>query len=119
MKYTRIYTGTDKQSHFKDDHFELFDVMIGKITAQIPTHCLYFGEISDTDEISWHNSPVKQFVIMLEGAMEIEIGDGTKKIFNTGDVVLVEDTTGQGHITRAASSGNRKYLVIPITNQIE
>jgi hypothetical protein len=51
--------------------------------------------------------------------MEIEIGDGTKRIFNTGDIVLVEDTTGQGHVTRAASLGSRRYIVIPITNQNE
>jgi len=42
-----------------------------------------------TDEISWHNPPVPQFVIMLEGAMEIETGNGTKRIFNTGDIVGV------------------------------
>jgi hypothetical protein len=119
MKYTSIYTGTDKRSHFEDGDFELFDVLIGKVTAQIPATCLYFGEITDTDEISWHNPPVQQIVIMLEGAMEIEIGDGTKRIFNTGDIVFAEDTTGQGHITRAASLGNRRYIVIPITNQNE
>ncbi len=119
MKYTRIYAGDDKHSHFEDSDFEMFDAIIGKISATIPTNCLYFGEITDTDEISWHNPPVPQFVIMLEGSMEIEIGDGTKKIFNTGDIVFIEDTTGQGHVTRAASSGKRRYLVIPVTNQSE
>lgn len=46
--------------------------------------------------------------------MEIETGDGTKRIFHEGDILLAEDTTGQGHITRAASEGPRKYLAIPL-----
>ncbi|MFI4956413.1 MAG: hypothetical protein ACHQAX_04315 [Gammaproteobacteria bacterium] len=116
MKYTRIYTGTDNQSHFEDGDVELFDALIGKVTAQIPANCLYFGEITDEAEISWHNPSAPQFVIMLEGAMEIEIGDGAKRIFNTGDIVLAEDTTGQGHVTRAASLGKRRYMVIPLAD---
>lgn len=51
---------------------------------------------------------------MLQGAMEIEIGDGTKKNFYEGDVLLAEDVTGQGDINRAANEGVRKYLVITL-----
>ena len=114
MKYTRIYTGTDDQSHFENLTFDLYDISIGKITAKLPTEGLFFGEIEDVKEVSWHNPPVAQFVIMLQGAMEIEIGDGTKRIFNTGDIVLATDTVGQGHITRTASIEKHIYMVVPL-----
>jgi hypothetical protein len=38
---------------------------------------------------------------ILAGQMEIGIGDGTKRRFGPGDVVLADDLTGQGHTTRS------------------
>ena len=37
----------------------------------------------------------------LSGQMEIGIGDGSKRMFNPGDILQVEDLTGQGHTTRS------------------
>jgi len=119
MKFTRIFTGDDEKSHFQDDLLNLNDAEIGKITTPLEVSNLIFGEIENINEITWHNPPCRQFIVMLEGAMEIEIGDGSKKVFNIGDILLAEDTTGQGHVTRAASSGKRKYMVIPLKHNLE
>jgi quercetin dioxygenase-like cupin family protein len=54
----------------------------------------------DHPSIGWHNAPRRQFVVLLEGKEEIEIGDGTKRQFGPGDILLVEDTTGRGHKVR-------------------
>ena len=51
---------------------------------------------------------------MLEGEVEIEIGDGSKRIFGTSDILLAEDTTGQGHISRAVGGKPRKSLFITL-----
>lgn len=113
MKFTRLFTGNDGQSHFEEGTIEFSDSIIGKMSNPIAVDHICFGEVSDTAEIPWHNPPVHQFVIMLHGAMEIEVGDGSKRTFNVGDVLLAEDVTGQGHITRAAGSGKHTYVVIP------
>ncbi len=112
MKITQLFTGQDKKSHFQDLEIPLKDAEFGKITDPTGVSNVVFGEIEDLKEIPWHNPPCRQYIIMLQGSMEIEIGDGSKRIFNEGDVLLAEDTTGQGHITRAASEGVRKYMVI-------
>lgn len=114
MKITKIYTGEDRQSHFEELDIELFDAKYGKLTAPIMTKHLIFGEVEDLQDVGWHNPPHRQFIIMLQGAMEIEISDGTKRIFNEGDILLAEDVDGQGHITRAASEGVRRYVMIPL-----
>lgn len=90
------------------------DAALGKLTPAIAVENIIFGEIENVNEILWHNPPCKQYIIMLHGSMEIEISDGARRIFHPGDVLLAEDTTGKGHITRAASEGVRKYLVIPV-----
>jgi hypothetical protein len=46
-------------------------------------------------------------VINLSGQSEIEISDGTKRRFGPGDIFLVDDTKGRGHISRAVGSQPR------------
>ena len=58
--------------------------------------------------------PDRQYVVNLEGEVEIEVGDGTKRILRTGDILLAEDTTGQGHISRAVAGKPRKSLFITL-----
>ena len=48
----------------------------------------------------------------LEGEVEIEVGDGTRRILRAGDILLAEDTTGQGHISRAVAGKPRRSLFI-------
>jgi hypothetical protein len=113
MKIIRLFTGPDAQSHFEEVSIELFQNPFGKNSQAFPVQSLLLGEI-EIKEVSWHNPPFPQYIVMLEGRMEIEVGDGTKRIFKEGEVLLAEDTTGQGHITRAASEGVRRYMVMPL-----
>jgi quercetin dioxygenase-like cupin family protein len=64
--------------------------------------------------LSWHCAPRRQYTITLSGAVEIEVGDGTIKQLGAGDVLLAEDLTGQGHITRVVGEQPRFYLVVPL-----
>ena len=43
-----------------------------------------------------------------------KVGDGTVRRFTTGDILLAEDTTGQGHISRAVNGKPRKSLFIAL-----
>jgi hypothetical protein len=51
---------------------------------------------------------------MLDAGVEIELGDGTKRIINAGEILLAEDTTGQGHISRALQKKPRKSVFITL-----
>jgi hypothetical protein len=61
---------------------------------------IIFRRAPTTHLSDFHPAPRRQYVITLSGQVEIEIGDGTVKRFGPGDVMLAEDTTGHGHITR-------------------
>ncbi len=50
--------------------------------------------------IEMHPAPRRQYVITLQGQAELILGDGTSRLFVPGDVVLAEDLTGEGHITK-------------------
>jgi hypothetical protein len=114
MKYTRLFAGDDGQSHFEEVTVALLNPENGNSTsAPIVVDKIILGEVEDgAEEMTWHNPSHRQYVIMLAGSMEIEVGDGSKRIFNPGDILLAEDMTGQGHITRAVTPGKQKYILI-------
>lgn len=52
-----------------------------------------------------HNAPQPQYIIYLEGEVEVTTSSGETRVFNPGDVLLANDTTGEGHISKALSTG--------------
>jgi len=62
----------------------------------------------------WHPSPTRQFLVLMLGAVEMETTDGMKWRFKAGDLVLLEDTSGKGHVTRNIGDGYASYLVVPV-----
>ena len=105
----RLYTGDDGQAHFED-----LNVPAGEMetVALKPGADMTFRRVPDGSFSDWHNAPRLQYVIVLSGQMEIGIGDGTKRMLNPGDILQVEDLTGQGHTTRAL--GNRVAASVPL-----
>ena len=43
---------------------------------------------------SWHTAPQRQFIVNLDGDVEIEVTSGERKIIKQGEVFFVEDVTG-------------------------
>ena len=66
--------------------------------------------------LNWHCAPRRQYSISLSGTAEIEVGDGTGARVGPGDVVLAEDLTGQGHITRVVGAEPRFYAIVPLSD---
>ncbi len=111
-KVTRLYTGSDGESHFEDIDVPLENTGgVGRRSELMKATGIFFRETGGDYNLDWHNAPRRQFVITLEGEVEIVIGDGTKRQFGPGDVFLAEDTTGRGHITRVVNNQPRTLVV--------
>jgi hypothetical protein len=115
MRVTRLYTGSDQQSHFEDINIELGDQgAIGFLSARHPASSIIFRYTAGDYDYDWHNAPQRQYIVILEGGLDVEIGDGTRRQFGPGDIVLAEDVDGQGHISRAVNGQPRRSLFITI-----
>ena len=115
MKVTRVYTGADGKSHFEDVEIALKDGgKAGFMSELMKATGVVFRETDGSYNFDFHNAPRRQYVVNLEGEVEIEVGDGTKRILRSGDILLAEDTTGQGHISRAVGGKPRKSLFITL-----
>jgi hypothetical protein len=115
MKVVRIYTGADNKSHFEDIQVPLRDSgKVGFLSELFKATGVLFRETTGDYNYDFHTAPRRQYVVNLEGEVEIEVGDGTKRILRAGDVLLAEDTTGQGHISRAVAGKPRKSMFITL-----
>jgi len=117
MLITRVYTGSDRKSHFEDVEIELLDQgPIGSISSLWSAKGVLFRKVSGDYDLDFHNAPRRQFVVNLTGAVEIEVGDGTKRQLGAGSILLAEDTEGQGHISRSINGEPRECLFIPLSD---
>lgn len=118
MNMTRVYTGPDEQSHFEDLVVPLNPARYGSLSDLIPSTGVVFRETPVGGAVDFHVAPRRQFVVNLFGLVEIECGDGSVRRLGAGDILLADDTTGQGHVTRDLE-GPRRSLFIPIPDDLD
>jgi hypothetical protein len=115
MQIVRIYTGADGQSHFQDVDVEMTESgAFGRMSRMHAARGVIFREVGGDYDLDFHNAPRRQYVVNLTGAVDIEIGDGTRRRLGPGSILLAEDTTGQGHKSAAVAGAARTCLFIPL-----
>ena len=115
----RVYTGDDGRSHLEEVTLALHPFVdtegaYGEGTPLQQATGITFRVAPPGYLLNWHCAPRRQYTITLSGEAEIEVGDGTVKRIGAGDVILAEDLTGQGHITRVVGNQPRLSVVVPL-----
>ncbi len=118
MQITRVYTGDDGESHFETIEVAQSESRYGSLSKLFDAEGVMFRTTPVGGELDFHNAPRRQFVVTLSGTVEIEIGDGTKLQLHGGDILLADDVTGRGHITRDLE-GPRHSLFIPLPDDFD
>lgn len=106
MKYMRVYTDSEGLSHFEDRDIEFAEVDFAPPAPSVflstfhrASRYVFFlvppGWFGD-----WHPAPHKQIFFFLSGKLEIKVSDGEIRLFGPGSVMQLDDTEGQGHVTR-------------------
>lgn len=117
MKYTRIYADASGESHFQDVEVGMKTAPhnTGSISEMVAAKGVMF-RLSPDYVVDWHNAPCRQFVVNVTGMLEVEVSDGEKRRFGPGTILLAEDVTGKGHISRGIGGGERLSLFIPLAD---
>ena len=108
IKVTRIYTGSDGQTKVEE-----FDIPLtprdkgSEVAAPIPLTTLQVRRTTPDYLLDWHPASRRQLVVTLAGESEIELAGGRKIRLGPGSILLAEDTTGKGHISRAVPGKDR------------
>jgi hypothetical protein len=127
MRYTKIVTAEDGGSRFVDAEVEQAEAVYVEnnppvlVSSPLAAEAVVFvttrelrTDARDAEPLEPHRAPRRQFVICLDGDFEIETTDGERRTFSPGSVVLVEDTTGRGHVTRPSKS-RASFVAVPLT----
>lgn len=111
LMITHLYTGPDGQTHAEEleAKFNAKEVAMLMQSKGAELHRAKAGNVDD-----WHNAPRRQYVITLSGRAELEVAGGKKIQVGPGNIDLVEDTTGKGHITKVLE--DRVTLQLPLAN---
>jgi quercetin dioxygenase-like cupin family protein len=70
------------------------------------------GQVQD-----WHTAPRRQYVVALSGRHEFELEDGEKIPLTPGTVILAEDLTGKGHLSRCVGPQDCIVVEVPLADQ--
>ena len=122
MRYTRLFTGPDGETHFEDcetagDTARAAESdLVGTVSETFPVTSVYFREVLEESSPVPHNAPFPLFIIGLRGTFSVEVSDGDIREFPPGSVILVEDTTGKGHTTRRLGDEPRTTLMAPLAS---
>ena len=109
----RVYSDECGDSHFEEMQIPLIHSgQVGALSQPIEVEKLIFREVEPTYDWDFHCAPEKQFIILLDGEIEIETSLGEKRKFTSGQILRVEDTTGKGHRTRNLQANKRRSVFI-------
>jgi hypothetical protein len=115
MRIHNLYTDTNGESHFRDIEIEWAEERRGsKLSKRLPATGIIFRETVASYSLDWHPAPCLQYIINLDAAAKLTASDGEGRIIGAGEVILVEDTSGKGHLSEAVAGKMRHSIFVPI-----
>ena len=114
---TRLYTGPDGQTHAEEIEMKFTGGANSEVSQMMPVTGAELHRQPANTFVDWHPGPRRQYVITLSGRGEIEVAGGKKIPLGPGQINLIEDTTGKGHITKGVGTEDRVTLWLPLADQ--
>ena len=122
MRYTRLYSDKNGESHFKD-----LEIQFQTVDFAPPSPPLDISEFGSAEQCSilranpgwrgdWHPAPFRQLHFYLSGEVEAETSDGEIRRIVAGDITSVEDTIGKGHRSRVVGSSEVLIAVVKVAD---
>jgi hypothetical protein len=115
MKIHRLWVDERGESHFQDVEVRLDESSrAGRVSARIPVSGLIFREVQPDYDLDWHPAPRRQYIVNLDAGVQITASDGEMRKIGAGEILLVEDTWGKGHLSKALDGKLRHCLFITL-----
>src|SRR5438067_1725892 len=115
MRIHNLYTDANGESHFRDIEIEWAEERRGsKLSKRLPANGVIFRETQAEHDVDWHPAPRRQYIVNLDAGVKITASDGESRFIGVGEIILVEDTSGKGHLSQHLEGKIRHSLFIPI-----
>jgi oxalate decarboxylase/phosphoglucose isomerase-like protein (cupin superfamily) len=111
MHIHNLYEDAQGESHWRDIEVEWTqETPGGPASERQPATGAIFRLMPVTYDLDWHPAPRRQYVVQLDGDVQITASDGEVRVIKAGEIVLVEDVAGKGH--RSKNVSGRPYHVL-------
>ena len=118
IRVIRLYTGSDGQTHSEEPTLKLSaNRSLSEVSDPEKALSVQFWRASAGLVNDWHPAPTRQYNIRLKGRLEVELAGGKKIQLAPGQIVLAEDVTGKGHITRCLGPEDCVSVLIPLDGE--
>jgi hypothetical protein len=115
MRIHNLYCDADGESHFRDIEVEWVEATrSGKLSRRRSATGIIFRQVPPSYDLDWHPAPRRQYIINLDAGVQITASDGETRVIGAGEVLLVEDTTGKGHRSKAVDRALRHCVFVPV-----
>lgn len=119
MLIARIFNDDEGKSHFGEVDIPLKDGgPIGLLSERFDAGTVIFRETPADYDFKWHPAPARQLLFIIKGRAEFKVSNGERKIFGDGDVLLLEDTEGEGHCSRAMYNEVRHSIFVTLPDSV-
>ncbi|MBI2554425.1 MAG: hypothetical protein HYV92_08415 [Candidatus Rokubacteria bacterium] len=115
MTVHRLYADKNGESHFEDVEVEFKEsTRSGRLSARLPATGIIFREVPPDDDLDWHPAPRRQYSSNLDAGVQLTASDGETRRIGAGEVILVEDTWGRGHLSKALDRKLRHCIFVTL-----
>jgi len=115
MRIHNLYTDQNGESHFRDIDVEWVEERrTSQLSKRIPVDGIIFRKTPGEYDLDWHPAPRRQYIVNLDAGVQITASDGEAREIGAGEVILVEDTTGKGHLSKSLTGELRHSIFIAL-----
>ena len=115
MRVHRLYADADGESHFADVELDyVSETASGRMTDRLPATSISFRQVAVGHSPDWRPAPRRQYIINLVAPCILTASDGEERTIGVGEVLLVEDTTGKGHLSRETGDAMRECIYVTL-----
>jgi hypothetical protein len=115
MKIHNLYVDDKGESHWRTVEVEYVESgRGGKLSPRLPATGIIFREVPPDYDLDWHPAPRRQYIINLDAGVQMTASDGQSRKIGAGEVILVEDTWGKGHLSKALDGKLRHCIFVPV-----
>jgi hypothetical protein len=115
VRIHNLYVDAKGETHFRDIDIEWVEQKeFSKYSKRLPATGIIFRETAADYDLDWHPAPRRQYIINLDGGVKITASDGESRVIKAGEVILVEDITGKGHLSKSVGGQMRRSIFVPI-----
>jgi len=114
MRICNLYADHNGETHFRELEIALTEKgPDGTTSTLFPAKGVVFRTTPGDWFFDWHPATRRQYIVNLDAPHQVQASDGETRIIGAGEIYLVEDVRGKGHLSRGLGRF-RHSLLIPI-----